>query len=264
MLSCSARMRLFTLVVCSLSLSLAAMGQDQHEDDGDDNYDASTKPMRKIAEMLLCVMVIVIIICTELWSVVSWFVQFKRLFIICFFISVVWTWFCLYKIKLAEHQNNMVKMEVFKEQCTGMKEIGWIEAGYEWFRSWFTLQDDPCQKYYETLLDSILLVTPLKAISVTITTFFTEPLKYIGQGISEFLRALLKVLPVTLQIPVFLTIVLSILVFIYVVVQAAFQHGITALLPRGRRGFIVTQFQYSLIDFYRVDNNILIKIYIIH
>lgn len=52
----------------------------------------------------------------------------------------------------------------------------------------------------------------LQAISVTITTFITEPLKHFGQGISEFLRALLKDLPVTLQIPVLLTIVLSIVV----------------------------------------------------
>lgn len=52
----------------------------------------------------------------------------------------------------------------------------------------------------------------LKAISVTMTTFITEPLKHFGQGISEFLRALLKDLPITLQIPVLITIVFSILV----------------------------------------------------
>lgn len=47
---------------------------------------------------------------------------------------------------------------------------------------------------------------------MTITTFFTKPLKHFGQGISQFLRALLKDIPVALQIPVLLTIVLSILV----------------------------------------------------
>ncbi|KAM3876374.1 chloride channel CLIC-like protein 1 [Diretmus argenteus] len=382
-------MRLFTLVVCSLSLSLAAMGQDQYEDDGDDwidpydmiNYDASTKTMRKTAEPVnydnvhrentpdsgrgglttcneqvvqlqrevedhkkritliseqptcnpvfkrfltrllkemervgqpsgtsdilydakvklssqsvaeirklledqeswrlgaldhavsqilvdlrphdhelwrwrfedtfgveidtvlktfLCVMVIVFIICTELWSVVSWFVQFKRLFAICFFISIVWNWFYLYKIAFAEHQNNIVKMDGVNEKCTGMKKIDWSDSLKEWFRSTWTLQDDPCKKYHEYLVvNPILLVPPTKAISVTITTFITEPLKHIGQGISEFLRALLKDLPVTLQIPVLLTIVLSILVFMYGGVQAAFQHGITAPLHRGRRG----------------------------
>jgi len=52
-----------------------------------------------------------------------------------------------------------------------------------------------------------------QAISVTIATFITEPLKHIGQGIGEFLRALLQDLPITLQIPVLLTIVFSILVW---------------------------------------------------
>lgn len=44
------------------------------------------------------------------------------------------------------------------------------------------------------------------------TTMITEPLKHIGQGISEFLVALLKDLPFTLQIPVLFTIVLAIVV----------------------------------------------------
>lgn len=47
---------------------------------------------------------------------------------------------------------------------------------------------------------------------MTIATFFTDPLKHIGQGISEFLRALLKDLPFTLQIPVLLLIGLSVVV----------------------------------------------------
>ncbi len=51
-----------------------------------------------------------------------------------------------------------------------------------------------------------------QAITVTITSFITDPLKQIGQGIGEFLRALLKDLPVTLQLPVLLIITLAILV----------------------------------------------------
>ncbi|KAM4628564.1 chloride channel CLIC-like protein 1 [Polymixia lowei] len=189
-----------------------------------------------VLKVFLCVMVIVAIICTELWSTVSWFVQFKRMFAICFFISIIWNWFYLYKIAFAEHQNKMVKMDKVNEKCTGVKKIDWSDSLKEWFRSTWTLQDDPCKSYYEVLMvNPILLVPPTKAISVTITTFITEPLKHFGQGISEFLRALLKDLPVTLQIPVLLTIVLSILVFMYGGVQAAFQHGITGPLRGGRR-----------------------------
>ncbi|AWP10888.1 putative chloride channel CLIC-like protein 1 [Scophthalmus maximus] len=189
-----------------------------------------------LLKMGLFVLVLVAIICTQLWSTVSWFVQFRRLFAVCFFVSIVWNWFYLYKIAFAEHQNNMVKMDIDNGKCTGVKKIDWSDSLKEWFRSTWTLQDDPCKRYYEVLMvNPILLVPPTKAISVTITTFITEPLKHMGQGISEFLRALLKDLPVTLQIPVLLTIVLSILVFMYGSVQAAFQYGITAPLRRPRR-----------------------------
>lgn len=184
----------------------------------------------------LSVMVIAVIICTQLWSTVSWFVQFRRLFAVCFCISIIWNWLYLYKIAFAEHQNNIVKMDSVNAKCTGVKRIDWSDSLKEWFRSTWTLQDDPCKQYYEVLMvNPILLVPPTKAISVTITTFITEPLKHIGQGISEFLRALLKDLPVQLQIPVLLTIVLSILVVMYGGVNAAFQHGITAPFRRRRR-----------------------------
>ncbi|XP_026201052.1 chloride channel CLIC-like protein 1 [Anabas testudineus] len=184
----------------------------------------------------LFILICVVIICTELWTAASWFVQFRRLFAVCFFVSIIWNWFYLYKIAFAEHQNNIVKMDSVNEKCTGVKKIEWSDSLREWFRMTWTLQDDPCKKYYEVLMvNPILLVPPTKAISVTITTFITEPLKHFGQGISEFLRALLKDLPVTLQIPVLLTIVLSIVVCMYGSVQAAFRHGITAPLRRHRR-----------------------------
>ncbi|KAK2835465.1 hypothetical protein Q5P01_015949 [Channa striata] len=183
----------------------------------------------------LFVLVCVAIICTQLWSTVSWFVQFKRLFSVCFFVSIIWNWFYLYKIAFAEHQSNIVKMDSFNEKCTGVQKIDWSDSLKEWFRSTWTLQDDPCKTYYEVLVvNPILLVPPTKAISVTITTFITEPLKHLGQGISEFLRALLKDLPITLQIPVLLVIVLAIVVFMYGSVQAAFQHGIAAPFRRPR------------------------------
>uniref|UniRef100_A0A3Q3LI47 Chloride channel CLIC-like protein 1 n=1 Tax=Mastacembelus armatus TaxID=205130 RepID=A0A3Q3LI47_9TELE len=50
-----------------------------------------------LLKMGLFVLVTVAIICTELWSKVSWFMQFKRMFAVSFFISIVWNWFYLYK-----------------------------------------------------------------------------------------------------------------------------------------------------------------------
>ncbi|XP_038571723.1 chloride channel CLIC-like protein 1 isoform X2 [Micropterus salmoides] len=189
-----------------------------------------------LLKVLLLVLIIVAIICTQLWSTVSWFTQFRRLFAVCFLISIVWNWFYLYKIAFADHQNNIAKMNSVYEKCTGMKKIDWTDSLKEWFRSTLTLQDDPCKKYYEVLVvNPILLVSPTKAFTVTITTLITDPLKHIGQGISEFLVALLKDLPVTLQIPVFLVVMLCVLVLMYGSVQAAFQHGIAAPFRHPRR-----------------------------
>ncbi|KAM8875381.1 chloride channel CLIC-like protein 1 [Spinachia spinachia] len=183
----------------------------------------------------LVVLIVVAIVSTQLWSTVSWFMQLNRLFYVSFFISIIWNWLYLYKIAFADHQSNMAKMDGVYEKCSGVKKIEWSDSLKEWFRSSWTLQGDPCKKYYELLLvNPILLVPPTKAIAVTITTMITEPLKHIGQGISEFLVALLKDLPFTLQIPVLFIIVLAIVVFMYGGVQAAFQHGIAAPFRRPR------------------------------
>ncbi|KAI4806466.1 hypothetical protein KUCAC02_017291 [Chaenocephalus aceratus] len=188
-----------------------------------------------VLKVCLCVLVMVAIICTELWSTVSWFVQFRRLFAVCFLVSIVWNWLYLYKIAFADHQRNQVKMENY-EKCAGSKTVDWSDSLKEFLRSTLTLQDDPCKKYYEVLLvNPILLVPPTKAFAVTFTTLITEPLKHIGQGIGEFLVALLKDLPITLQIPVLLTIVLAIMVCMHGSVLAAFQYGIAAPFRRPRR-----------------------------
>uniref|UniRef100_A0A665WIE7 Chloride channel CLIC-like protein 1 n=1 Tax=Echeneis naucrates TaxID=173247 RepID=A0A665WIE7_ECHNA len=182
------------------------------------------------------VMVIMAIICTQLWSCVSWLIQFKRLFSVCFIVSIAWNWFYLYKIQFAEHQRSLAGANSVYEKCSGMHKMDWRDSLREFFRSTFTLQDDPCKKYYEDIVvNPILLVPPTKAISLTITTFITEPLKHIGQGISEFLRALLKDLPVTLQIPVLLIVMLAIMVVLYTSVNAAFRYGITAPLRYRQR-----------------------------
>ncbi|XP_051551099.1 chloride channel CLIC-like protein 1 [Myxocyprinus asiaticus] len=180
-----------------------------------------------VMKVSLCVLIITTVICTEVWSGVSWFVQFWRMFAVCFFISLIWNWFHLYMLAFAEHQKNIVQMESFNAKCTGLKQMDWKDSLTEWYRRTWTLQDDPCSKFYEVLVvNPILLVSPMKAVTVTITGFITDPLKHIGQGISEFLRALLKDLPVTLQIPVLLIIAAAIFVFMYGSAQAAIHHAV--------------------------------------
>ncbi|KAM6938690.1 chloride channel CLIC-like protein 1 [Lycodopsis pacificus] len=226
-----------TRTVCSLSLATTGQEADNDWIDPHDmlNYDPTTKTTRKPAEMDLDVLIIVANICTQLWSTMSWFMQFIRLFGVSFFVSIFWNWLYLYKIAFADHQRKIAKMDSLSERCSGLKKIDWIDSLKEWYRTTFTLQDDPCKEYYEIILiHPILLVPPLKAIIYTITTCITEPLKQLGQGISEFLVALLKDLPIILQIPVLLTIVFAITVCMYGGVQAAFQHGIAAPFRRLR------------------------------
>ncbi|XP_054837814.1 chloride channel CLIC-like protein 1 isoform X2 [Eublepharis macularius] len=164
--------------------------------------------------VLLCLVCITIIIATELWTRIGWLTQLKRVLFISFLISFGWNWMYLYKVAFAQHQAEVAKMGNFDDVCA--EKIHWSDGLFEWFRSSWTFQDDPCQKYYETILvNPIWLVPPTKALAVTFTNFVTEPLKHIGQGIGEFIRALMKEIPVLLQLPVLIIIAVAVLSFCY-------------------------------------------------
>ena len=47
---------------------------------------------------------------------------------------------------------------------------------------------------------------------MTFTNFVTEPLKHVGKGTGEFIKALMKEIPVLLQVPVLIIMALAILV----------------------------------------------------
>uniref|UniRef100_A0A8C8WZL8 Chloride channel CLIC-like protein 1 n=1 Tax=Panthera leo TaxID=9689 RepID=A0A8C8WZL8_PANLE len=53
------------------------------------------------------------------------------------------------------------------------------------------------------------------ALAVTFTNFVTEPLKHIGKGAGEFIKALMKEMPVLLHIPVLIIMALAVLSFCY-------------------------------------------------
>ncbi|XP_074044425.1 chloride channel CLIC-like protein 1 [Macrotis lagotis] len=164
--------------------------------------------------VLLCLLCIVMLIATELWTYIRWYTQLKRILFISFLVSFAWNWVYLYKLAFAKHQAEVAKLEPSNNICA--EKMDWLGGLFEWFRSSSSFQDDPCQKYYELLLvNPIWLVPPTKALAVTFTNFVTEPLKYIGQGIGEFLRAFMKEIPVLLHIPVLIIMALAILAFFY-------------------------------------------------
>ncbi|XP_024597845.1 chloride channel CLIC-like protein 1 isoform X3 [Neophocaena asiaeorientalis asiaeorientalis] len=100
--------------------------------------------------VLLCLLCIVVLVATELWTRVRWYTQLRRVLFISFLISLGWNWLYLYK-----------------------------------------------------------------ALAVTFTNFVTEPLKHIGKGVGEFIKALMKEIPVLLHIPVLIIMALAVLSFCY-------------------------------------------------
>ncbi|XP_019486149.1 PREDICTED: chloride channel CLIC-like protein 1 isoform X3 [Hipposideros armiger] len=120
----------------------------------------------------------------------------------------------VFMLAFAQHQAEVAKMEPFNNVCT--EKMDWTESLWEWLSSSLTYKDDSCKKYYELLLvNPIWLVPPTKALAVTFTNFITEPLKYIGKGTGEFIRALMKEIPGILHIPVLIIMALAVLSFCY-------------------------------------------------
>ncbi|XP_051021386.1 chloride channel CLIC-like protein 1 [Acomys russatus] len=164
--------------------------------------------------VLLCLLCIVVLVATELWTYVRWYTQLRRVFIISFLVSLGWNWMYLYKVAFAQHQADVAKMEPLHNVCA--EKMDWTGSLWEWFRSSWTYKDDPCEKYYALLLvNPIWLVPPTKALAVTLTNFVTEPLKHIGKGTGEFIEALMKEIPVFLQLPVLVIIALAVMSFCY-------------------------------------------------
>ncbi|GAB1288021.1 Chloride channel CLIC-like protein 1 [Apodemus speciosus] len=120
----------------------------------------------------------------------------------------------VFMVAFAQHQADIAKMQPLNSQCA--VTMDWTESFWEWFTSSWTYKDDSCQKYYEHLLvNPIWVVAPTKALAVTLTNFVAEPLKHVGKGVGEFMRALTKELPMLLQIPVLVIIALAVTSFCY-------------------------------------------------
>ncbi|XP_045672495.1 chloride channel CLIC-like protein 1 [Phyllostomus hastatus] len=180
--------------------------------------------------VLLCLLCIVLLVATELWTYVRWSTQLRRFLCVSFLISTAWNWMYLYKVAFAQHQAEVAKMEPLGDACA--EKMDWSGSLWEWFRSSWTYKDDPCQKYYELLLvNPVLLVPPTKAVAVTFTTFVTEPLKHIGKGIGEFVGALMKETPVLYQVPLLIIVAMGVLGFCY-----GAGNSVLLLRPLGGRG----------------------------
>ncbi|XP_048458156.1 chloride channel CLIC-like protein 1 isoform X1 [Rhincodon typus] len=181
---------------------------------------------------LLAMLMLIVIIFHIVWTVAPPFTRPYRFFLLCFLISFVWNWVFLYKTAFAKRQANFAKLQLDKPMCTGVQNMDWKGSLLVWFRQTWTLQNDPCEMYYEALLvDPILEVPPTKAFMLTVTTLITEPLKHIGEPISHFFRDLLKDLPWIWQFPVTLTVILAVVAFCYSCGHAVVRYSLSRSLP---------------------------------
>ncbi|XP_045157841.2 chloride channel CLIC-like protein 1 [Mercenaria mercenaria] len=132
-----------------------------------------------------------IVLLIEIKLQIAWRRRVSQLIVFMFVVSVPWTWFELYK--QAEIKQQSMATKTVPKECEGERDA------WSALKSYFTLQDDKCHEYYEHLMiDPVIRVPPTKAIAVTFVRFFVAPLKDVGGAISEFIRALLIDLPVTL------------------------------------------------------------------
>ncbi|XP_073906960.1 chloride channel CLIC-like protein 1 isoform X4 [Castor canadensis] len=130
--------------------------------------------------VLLCLLCIVALVATELWTYVRWYTQLRRVFFISFVLSFGWNWIYLYKL------SHSIRLMLPR----------WSHRTTYVLRRWTGLEVSG-------------------ALAVTFTNFVTEPLKHIGKGTGEFIKALMKEIPVLLQIPVLIIMALAVLSFCY-------------------------------------------------
>ncbi|XP_054909185.1 chloride channel CLIC-like protein 1 [Poeciliopsis prolifica] len=180
---------------------------------------------RQIGMLVLSLLAIICIQKKSSGPLICWPLKFIRVLIFYFLVSIPWTWICLYQVAFFEHQNIIRETANLNEECKGIEEMHWTDGLKESFRTSRPLHDDPCEDYYAFFRTNPLhLVCPTKVVSFTFRILMKDPLRHFGEGISELHRAILKHLPVTLQFPVFMIIMLIIVWFMNESVEPGLQH----------------------------------------
>ncbi|KAK7495012.1 hypothetical protein BaRGS_00013652 [Batillaria attramentaria] len=121
---------------------------------------------------------------------------FKQLLFIGFFFSVLTTWYRLYKGEVAKQHEAMMKD--LPSGCATLPEGQFSIAGF--FNYYFSFQKDACIEYYEHMVvDPIVKVSIMEALAVAVVQTLLKPMRTVGTELSEFMRALVRDLPVQWQ-----------------------------------------------------------------
>lgn len=128
------------------------------------------------------------------------FTLFLWLLFLAFTGSVMTTWYRLYQGEVAKQHEAL--MQDLPAGCARMTEgsSSW-ENAVNFFRYSFTFQKDKCVEYYEHMVvDPVFKVSIMEALAVTVVQTILKPMRTIGTEMSEFMRALVKDLPVQWQL----------------------------------------------------------------
>ncbi|XP_076313702.1 uncharacterized protein LOC143226527 isoform X1 [Tachypleus tridentatus] len=139
----------------------------------------------------------------------SWFQIIVRSLAIIFIVSFCIDWIYLYKVQLAKKHASLSHGSV-PEECS-TSDMTWWQSLKAWFKSGLTVEENPCEKYYKSILvDPFWEVTPLMALSESISKFVLHPAGLLGTHIGRFTRLLY------LEIPSFLWLPVTVFIFIIV------------------------------------------------
>ncbi|KAK6180398.1 hypothetical protein SNE40_012563 [Patella caerulea] len=193
--------------------------------------------VEKLLHVLLIIGLIVVIAAIMVHLKFNKYQLMYYLFMLVFIVSVCLTWYSLYKREVSK-QHYAVSKEM-PEHCKSRedKDSGFLSVTWSWMVSQVTFQKDECIDYYEQLLiDPIVKVSPIEALAVTAVRFFVTPLRHIAEGLSDFIRTLLKDLPIQLWpiVLIIMTVFSFLILFMGFGYRVAMPFGMLAIEP-GRR-----------------------------
>ncbi len=129
--------------------------------------------------------------------------------------SVAWTWVHLYKVALSRKQVTLRRLEEVPQRCLVEKQ-GWWGAVSGAVSGALGLAsssgDRRCEAYYEALMvDPFWEVTPLKALTETVSQMVLRPLEMCGASMGVFFSEVLAPLPLLWKVPVLVVCAVAVL-----------------------------------------------------
>lgn len=166
--------------------------------------------------------------------------------VILFIISVPWNWWHMYKKREASKMATMAKAGS-SDPCSG-------RSYWKKFASLFSFQTDDCVMHAEAAnIHAAIEVTPLMAVSVTISRVILEPLEYLGSSINKLISSSIEGLPLFMQITISVLVFCLAILSLFLIFGYNFRTMFFTIGP-GRR-------QYEIEDFRRhrreLENKIL-------